>query len=94
MATGTATIDFGAIGTGGATSASVAVTGQAAILSGSFVEAWLSLAPTAEHSLDEIRSDPPRIFAGPPSAGVGFTIYAEANCIRTYGTFTVSWVWV
>lgn len=98
-ATGTATIDFGAFP--GGTEASVAVTGQAGIVSGSRVEAWMSLDDaTADHSVDEHRIEPIKITAGNKIGGTGFTIYAEAitpdatpYAIRFYGQFTLQWAW-
>lgn len=105
MATGQTTIDFGAFP--GKSDASVAVTGQTAILSGSFVEAWLTPVATADHSADEHLADPPRIAAGNIVAGTGFTIYAFSqdfvpiqdtvqfnnNAPRPYGLWTVNWAW-
>lgn len=74
MATkGTATLDFGAFP--GASDASVAVTGQASILAGSYVEAWIRPVATADHSADEHMVETIKVFAGNISAGVGFTIY-------------------
>jgi hypothetical protein len=72
-AQGTATLDFGAFP--GASDASVAVTGQAGILAGSLVEAWILPAATADHSADEHRLESLRIVAGNIIAGTGFTIY-------------------
>lgn len=72
-AQGTATLDFGAFP--GKSDASVAVTGQAAILSNSLVEAWLFPAATTDHSADEHLVEKLRVIAGAPTAGVGFTIY-------------------
>lgn len=78
-AQGTATIDFGAFP--GTTDAFVAVTGQAGILSGSLVEAWLLPAATAVHSSDEhyMASVMMDILAGEIIAGTGFTIRAIAR---------------
>lgn len=73
MATGTATLDFGAFP--GASDASVAVTGQAAIVSGSIVEAWLRPEATADHSADEHMLETLKVFAGNIVAATGFTIY-------------------
>jgi hypothetical protein len=74
MATqGTAILDFGAFP--GASDASVAVTGQAGIVAGSLVEAWISLSASADHSADEHLVEEIEIFAGNISAGTGFTIY-------------------
>jgi hypothetical protein len=73
-AQGTAIVDFGAFP--GASDASVAVTGQGAILAGSAVEAWLQLTASADHSADEHMVETIQVFAGNISAGTGFTIYA------------------
>jgi hypothetical protein len=74
MATqGTALLDFGAFP--GASDASVAVTGQTGILSGSLVEAWIFPAATADHTADEHIVETLRVFAGNVIAGTGFTIY-------------------
>ena len=75
--TGTATIDFGAFP--GVTDVALAITGQAGITGASLVEAWIFPANTADHSADEHWVDPPEVFAGNVSAGVGFTIYAVAK---------------
>jgi hypothetical protein len=72
-AQGTATLDFGAFP--GASDASVVVTGQAGIVAGSLVEAWIRPVGTADHSADEHIFDPPRVVAGNIAAGTGFTIY-------------------
>jgi hypothetical protein len=73
----TTTIDFGAYP--GAEEASVTITGQASILSGSLVEAWIMPTATADHSADEHRLDPPRVIAGNVVAATGFTIYGHAE---------------
>lgn len=81
MAAGTATIDFGAFP--GSSHATVDVTGQTAILTGSLVEAWLMPKDTSDHSADEHIVEPIKVIAGPPTAGVGFTIHAiNANQIN------------
>ena len=73
MATGTATLDFGAFP--GASDASLAITGQASIASGSLVEAWLRPVATADHTADEHMLETLRVFAANIVAGTGFTIY-------------------
>jgi hypothetical protein len=73
-ATGTTTLDFGAFP--GKGEASVAIVGQAGIVSGSFLEAWIRPADTADHTADEHYADPPRVVAGDIVAGTGFTIRA------------------
>lgn len=93
MASGTSVVDFGAFP--GKAQASVAVTGQATILAGSLVEAWISLTPTATHSADEHQVENYYISAGLVVAGVGFTIYMEARQPgkMLYGTWNVNWAW-
>jgi len=71
-AQGTADLDFGAFP--GASDASVAVTGQAGIVSGSLVEAWIRPVATADHTADEHMVETLKIFAGDIVAGTGFTI--------------------
>ena len=73
MATGTATLDFGAFP--GKSDASVAVTGQAAIVAGSLVEAWIRPVATADHTADEHMLETLKVFAGNIVAATGFTIY-------------------
>jgi hypothetical protein len=73
-AQGQTTIDFGAFP--GKSDASVAVTGQAAIVAGSLVEAWIRPEATADHSADEHMMETLKVFAGNIVAGTGFTIYA------------------
>ena len=72
-ASGTVLLDFGAFP--GASDASVAVTGQAGILSNSLVEAWLFPADTADHLADEHWVESIQVRAGNVIAGTGFTIY-------------------
>jgi hypothetical protein len=92
MATGTATLDFGAFP--GSTDTSVAVTGQAGILAGSLIEAWILPADTADHSIDDHVVDPPRVLAARVVAGTGFTIYGlTTNHIRHFGQWNVAWAW-
>ena len=72
-ATGTATVNFGAFP--GASDAVVVITGQASIVLGSYVEAWLRPEATADHSADEHVFETIRVVAGNIVAGTGFTIY-------------------
>jgi hypothetical protein len=91
-AQGTAIIDFGAFP--GSSQASVAVTGQAGILTTSAVEAWIRPQDaTATHSVDEHVVEQLKIVAGSIVAATGFTIYAECLNGFAYGTFNVNWVW-
>lgn len=72
-AQGTATLDFGAFP--GKSDASVDVTGQSGIVSGSLVEAWIRPEATADHTADEHMAESLKIIAGNIVAGTGFTIY-------------------
>lgn len=101
-AQGTAIINFGPFP--GVTDVTVNVTGQAGILSGSLVEAWILPAATANHSADEHWIDPPDIKAGNVVAATGFTIYGKSregdgigdkrgNAPAVYGEWNVAWVW-
>lgn len=73
-ASGTGVIDFGAFP--GSTDTSLVVTGQAGILSGSAVEAWIRPVDTADHTADEHLVEELQVMADPTTivAGVGFTI--------------------
>lgn len=73
MPSGTATLDFGAFP--GSSDTSLAITGQAGILSGSLVEAYLFPAATADHSADEHMVELLEVRAGNIVVGTGFTIY-------------------
>lgn len=73
MATGTATVDFGAFP--GASDASLVITGQGSIVAGSLVEVWLRPAATADHTADEHLLETLKVMAGNIVAGTGFTIY-------------------
>lgn len=98
-ASGTTTVDFGAFP--GTADASAVVTGQAGIVSGSLVGAWIRPVATADHSADEHRVEPIAIVADTIVAATGFTIYATESVAdtpqneghRLYGLFTVAWAW-
>lgn len=72
-AQGTATLDFGAFP--GSSHATVAVTGQAGIVAGSLVEAWLRPEASADHSADEHMLETLKVVARDIVAGTGFTIH-------------------
>jgi len=92
VATGSTTVDFGAAP--GSLYTSVAVTGQAAIVSGSMVEAWIRPVATADHRADEHIVDPPLVVAADIIDGTGFTIHARSNnTMRHHGLYTVAWAW-
>ena len=92
MATGTATIDFGAFP--GASDTSLAITGQAAIVAGSLVEAWIRPVTTADHLADEHWVEELDVTAGDIVAATGFTIYGRTRNRRLHGLWTVAWAWV
>lgn len=73
-AMGTAEIDFGAFP--GSSHATVAVSGQAAIVLTSLVEAWIYPKATTDHSADEHLLETLKVAAQDIVAGVGFTIAA------------------
>ena len=76
MATGIATVDFGAYP--GSTEASVDIN-DASIGATDLVEAWINIdTPTAEHSTDEHRIEALKFTASNLGAGVGLRIYGEA----------------
>lgn len=72
-ASGTTTIDFGAFP--GKSDASVVITGQAGIVAGSLVEAWIRPVDSADHLADEHKVESFRVVAADIVAGTGFTIY-------------------
>jgi hypothetical protein len=92
-ATGIAIIDFGAYP--GANEASVAVTGQAAILATSKAEAYVMADDTsADHTAADHRYLPrlASFTCGTPSAGAGFTIHARSEH-KLQGQWSIRWVW-
>jgi hypothetical protein len=94
-AQGTATVDFGAWP--GKTHATAAVTGQAGIVAGSLVEAWIRPEATADHSEDEHMVENLNVVARDIVAGTGFTIHVmerdHNGDSKPYGLWTCAWVW-
>jgi len=92
MATGIATLDFGATPTD---EASVVVTGQGAIVSGSFAEAFFMQETTADNGADEHAEAAALcpLVVSDIVAGTGFTIRAHPIAMLGVGTFSVRWVW-
>lgn len=91
-AQGTAVLDFSsALGD----YASVAVTGQAAILATSKVEAFFMGSTTVDSDEEDhlMAAHNVKLVCGIPVAGTGFTIYAFVEQGLTKNTFNVSWVW-
>ena len=72
-AQGNTTIDFGAFP--GASDTSVTITGQAGIVAGSCVEAWIRGESSADHSSDEHLLETIKVLAKDIVAGTGFTIH-------------------
>lgn len=88
--TGTSILNFGS--TPGTNVVTTTVTGQAAIASGSFVEAWIMMEATAEHNAYEHGIAPIKLACGNIVAATGFDIVASTEW-RLDGTFSVKWVW-
>lgn len=102
---GQTTVDFGSFP--GKSDASVTITGQTTILSGSIVNAWILPAATADHSSDEHLVETLKVLPGNIIAGTGFTIYgvnySQLNepivggrggiGTRLYGLWNVGWAW-
>ena len=89
MATGTATLSFGATG-GYDASASVS---EATVGAGTKVEAYLTIpASDAARYRDEYWVEPLSVTAGNISNGVGFTVYGICLFGKAVGDFTVQWV--
>jgi hypothetical protein len=74
-AQGSGVLDFGAFP--GGSDASLVITGQSGIASGSLVEAYILPADTADHLADEHLVESIRVFAGKIVAGTGFTIFGR-----------------
>lgn len=72
LASGTAVVDFGS----GSSHATVDVTGQAALLSGSLVYVWIKPEATADHTADEHLVEQIKVLASDVVAGDRFTIHA------------------
>ena len=81
-AQGSTTVNFGAFP--GSSDTSVAVTGQASILAGSLVEAWVSPVATGDHSADEHLVETFKVMAGNVVAGLrelGDKTRVENGCL-------------
>lgn len=89
MATGTATLSFGATGD---YSTSVSVS-DATVGAGTKVEAYLIVpASDAPRYRDEYWVEDLRVYAGNISAGVGFTIYGACRLQKALGDYVVNYV--
>jgi hypothetical protein len=74
ITSGVSSVDFGAFP--GASDCKTTITGQAGIVAGSKVKAYLIATATADHSADEHWVEPLAVMAGNIADGVGFDIYA------------------
>ena len=92
-AQGHTTIDFGAAPGGTTQSAIVSITGQAGIVAGSDVEAWIRCEDSSDHSKDEHFIENIRVRAGNIASGTGFDLWGEVVFGSAYGVWNVSWVW-
>ena len=90
-ASGSASLNFGAAP--GMLNTTVAVTGQASILSTSNVLVWVMGNTTANHSPDEHMLAGIYAVAENIIPGVGFTIAANAQFMLT-GIFNIRWMWI
>jgi hypothetical protein len=92
MPTGTATIDFGSTPV---TEGTIAVTGQAAILATSLIEAFMLEASTADNTTTDHKSLAWAACCWVESiiAGTGFTIRLILRAGMAKGTYKVQWVW-
>jgi len=88
-AAGTTTITFGSR----ETSATTTITGQATILSGSVVNAFLAPALTTDNQPDNHWFDSFVVTAGNIVPGTGFTIYIKCTQGVAHGIFNVGWTW-
>jgi len=92
---GTTSVDFGA----GASNANdthkvVTVIGQAGIVAGSLVQAWVRGTTSADHNIDEHMVDELKVEAGNIVAGTGFDIHVTCVRGKTYGVYNLNWMWV
>lgn len=97
---GTAVLDFGSFP--GTSDASVVVTGQAGIVSGSLVQAEIRPVDSVDHSAQEHMLETIKVWGGNIVAGTGFTIYgfntsqlsSHGMGTRISGKWNVFWVWI
>lgn len=92
MASGVADLDFGAFP--GTDKATLVITGQAGIVAGSLVEAWIRPVDTADHTIDEHIVEYLEVLAADIVAGTGFTIHGYGPEGDLYGVYKVAWAWV
>jgi hypothetical protein len=95
MASGTTTVDFGS-GAPNSNDTTVlkTITGQASIVAGSLVEAWVRAEASADHNADEHMVEDLKVEAGNIVAATGFDIRATVMTGKTYGVFNINWAWI
>jgi hypothetical protein len=86
---GSALIDFGVDGT---QYVSLAITGLTTISNTSYVEAFVMMEASTDHTDYEHIIAPIQLRCSTPTTGVGFTIHATAD-FPLRGDFRVKWVW-
>jgi len=93
-AQGTTTVDFGS-GASNSNDTTVlkTITGQASIVAGSLVEAWVRAEISADHNVDEHMVENLKVEAGNIVSGTGFDIRATCVVGKTYGVFNLNWAW-
>ncbi len=89
--TGTAILTF--LSPPGSNTTTTTITGQAGILSGSYVEAFMMADSTADHNSTEHTIVPIKLVCGDIVVGTGFTIHATCDW-RVSRTFQCRWVWI
>lgn len=92
-ASGLAVIDFGTFP--GSNEASLVITGEAGIVAGSIVDAWIVIKATADHTENDhaYAAALAGVAAGTIVGAAGFTIHARSEQ-KLQGTFNVAWAWV
>lgn len=93
IAAGAVTIDFGNFP--GLNEITATITGQATIVSGSKVTAWLSPLVTSNHTVEDhlFALNIINVTAGNIVAATGFTIYAR-SMDKLQGVYNLNWMWV
>lgn len=72
------------------------MTGQASIVAGSLVEAWIRPEATAEHSADEHMLEDLKVVARDIVAGTGFTVHGvktDKGEGKLAGRYSIAWAW-
>jgi len=89
---GSGVIDFGAFP--GSNEATLVITGESSILSGSRTDAWIVATATSDHTINDhaYAKCLVQLSTGTVVAGTGFTI--NARCLeKMQGTFNIQWAW-